>query len=64
MKTLEQIRARSAARKAEQAIDGPKAMREYRAAEAATRARTAQLRADRLAREAATARRSGGGAGG
>jgi hypothetical protein len=60
MKTLEEIRARSAARKAEQAIDGPKAMREYRAAEAAIRTRTARLRADRLAREAA-ARRSEGG---
>jgi len=58
MKTLEQIRAQSAARKAEQAIDGPKAMKEYRAAEAAIRKRTAQLRAARLARQATEDRAS------
>ena len=64
MKTLAEIRAQSAARKAAQAIDGPKAMREYRAAEAAVRSRTAQLSADRLAREAADARRLRDGANG
>lgn len=39
-------------RKQEQARDGVIAMAEYRAAEEATRAKTARLRAARLAREA------------
>ena len=41
------------ARQAEQAIDGPKAMKEYRAKLDATIKNTAKLREQRLAREAA-----------
>ena len=40
-------------RKEEQKRDAPKAMAEYNAKELATRERTARLRAQRLAREAA-----------
>jgi hypothetical protein len=42
-------------RKAQQAQDGAKAMTEYRDRELATRKRTARLREERLAREAAEA---------
>lgn len=54
--TPEQIKQRAEARfkiKQEQAIDRPLAMQEYRMAEQALRDRTAKLRAQRLARDAA-----------
>jgi hypothetical protein len=44
-------RDRIAAVRAQQAIDAPKAMQDYRAAEQALRERTEQLRAERLARD-------------
>jgi hypothetical protein len=52
MKT-DQKRERISAVRAEQAIDAPKAMHDYRAAEQRLRDRTARLRAERLARESA-----------
>jgi len=56
MKTPQEIRARSAKRKAEQAIEAPKAMKDYRAAEEAIRRRTERLREQRLLRESLSAR--------
>lgn len=52
MKSPEELAAAKAARRAEQQIDGPKAMREYRSAEQTARDRAARLRAERLEREA------------
>jgi hypothetical protein len=59
--TPQQIKQRAEARlkiKQEQAIDRPLAMQQYRAAEQAMRDRTAKLRAQRLARDAARPRSS------
>lgn len=55
MKSPQELAAAKAARRAEQQIDGPKAMREYRAAEQAARDRVARLRAERLERAASPA---------
>lgn len=55
MTTVEQKRERISAVRAQQAIDAPKAMQDYRAAEQKLRERTARLRAERLARETADA---------
>jgi hypothetical protein len=44
---------RLARNKAERDQDAPKAMQDYRAAEAAVKVKTAKLRAERIAREAA-----------
>ena len=49
-KNVQKQRERIAAVRIQQAIDAPKAMQEYRAAEEALRIRTARLRAERLAR--------------
>jgi hypothetical protein len=49
-KNVQKQRERIAAIRIQQAIDAPKAMQEYRAAEEALRLRTARLRAERLAR--------------
>ena len=49
-KDVQQARERIAAIRVQQAIDAPKAMQEYRAAEQAIRDRTDRLRAERLAR--------------
>lgn len=45
-----------AQRRAEQRLDAPKAMQEYRAAEQSLRDRTKKLRQERLAREATQAK--------
>ena len=51
MTTTDQKRERISAIRAQQAIDAPKAMQDYRAAEQSVRDRTARLRAERAARE-------------
>ncbi len=51
MTMTDQRRERISAVRAEQAIDAPKAMRDYRAAEQNIRDLTARLRAERAARE-------------